>query len=249
MKLAFSRPTDGEAEQRLLFSSFRQAGFDGLQLKAGQYQRYLSEPDRFHRDWGDDPGLVSGLITGGTLDPAGITALRQVMAFACSVGAERIVFCHGIPRGGLAHQDIQTFARIMAELGQEAREEGVHLSLHHHYNQPVMHREDFDVFFRAAREGTVGLTVDTAHLIKSGVDNIPELIRAFHPVIDNVHLKDFADGEFKVLGEGQIDFAPIFQALRETGYEDWLCADEESGSDLSEGMRASAEFIRSACRL
>jgi inosose dehydratase len=246
MRRAFSRPTAGDAEQRLLFSSFRAAGFDGLQLKAGQYQRHLREPDRFRAEWGEDTGAVSALIVGGTLDDAGIAALRQVIAFARSVRSERVVFCHGIPRRGRTPGEIQGFARRLRDLGEEARAAGVRLSLHHHYDQPVMHREDFDLFFDAAGEGAVGLTVDTAHLVKSGVHDIAELIRSFRAVIDNVHLKDFADGEFRVLGEGDIPFDPIFAALREIGYDGWLCADEESGADLQAGMAASFRFIQAA---
>jgi inosose dehydratase len=245
MKRAFSRPTAGDAEQRLLFTSFQAAGFEGLQLKAGQYHRYLGEPERFQRDWGSDPAAVSALIAGGPLDEAGVAALRQVAAFARAIGSERIVFCHGLRRAGLERRDIQRFARTLTELGDEARESGVRLSLHHHYDQPVMHQDDLDAFFGAAREGAIGLTVDTAHLVKSGVADVPALIRDFRPWIDNVHLKDYAEGEFRVLGEGEIDFEPIFQALREIRYEGWLCADEESGGDLRAGMEASYHFLRS----
>jgi sugar phosphate isomerase/epimerase len=244
MRLAFSRPTSGDAEQRSLFSSFRAAGFDGLQLKASQYQRYLNDPERFRSDWGSDPGLVAALITGGALDDAGIAALRQVLAFARSVASERVVFCHGIPRRGLGQADIQRFAQMLADLGEEARDSGIRLSLHHHYDQPVMQRDDFDAFFSAVGARPVGLTVDTAHLVKSGISDVPAVIRDYRAFIDNIHLKDYADGAFRVLGEGQIEFDPIFRALREIGYEGWLCADEESGGDLEAGMKACAQFIR-----
>jgi sugar phosphate isomerase/epimerase len=246
MRLAFSRPTADEVEQRLLFRSFRAAGFQGLQLKAGQYQRYLTEPERFRLEWGDDPGLVSGLITGGTLDDAGVTSLRRLIGFARAAGSERVIFCHGISRRGVTAEDLRRFAGILNEMGREARAAGVRLSLHHHYDQPVMHRDDFDRFFEAADPGSVGLTVDTAHLVKSGVYDISELIRRFSPVIDNVHLKDYAEGEFRVLGEGAIDFAPVFQALEQVGYDGWLCADEESGGDLRTGMAASCTFLHGA---
>jgi sugar phosphate isomerase/epimerase len=129
-------------------------------------------------------------------------------------------------------------------LGREARAAGVRLSLHHHCGQPVMHREEFDHFFDAVRDDAVGLTVDTAHLVKSGVHDIAGLIRDFRAVLDNVHLKDFAGGEFRVLGEGEIDFAPVFEALREIHYDGWLCADEESGTDLRQGLETSCQFIR-----
>jgi inosose dehydratase len=244
MKLAFSRPTAGEAEQRRLFSSFRSAGFDGLQLKAGQYHRYLADPQGFQEAWGRYPAVASALITGGTLDDLGIAALRQTFRFGGSVGTERIVFCHSVPRSSVTDAGLRRFATTLSALGREARDNGTRLSLHHHYDQPVMHRADFDVFFAAADPGAVGLTIDTAHLVKSGVHDIAALIRDFREVIDNIHLKDFAAGEFRVLGEGEIDFDPIFQALREIGYDGWLCADEESGGDLLAGMETCFRFIR-----
>lgn len=246
MRLAFSRPTGTETEQRELFRSFRPAGFEGLQLKGSQYERYLREPHQFQAEWGEDPGAVAALITGGSLDEAGIERLRRVIAFARAVRSERVVFCHGLSRRGVTPADLRGFARLLSGLGKEAREAGVRLSLHHHDDQPVMHRDDFDCFFEAVDEDALGLTVDTAHLVKSGVPDIAGLIRPFAAVIDNVHLKDFAAGAFRVLGEGEIDFSSVFQALREIRYDGWLCADEESGGELREGMSASFRFIRNS---
>lgn len=243
MRLAFSKPTANEDEQRLLFARFRQVGYAGLQLKGGQFLRYIEQPERFRAVWGDDLGAVSALIFGGRLDEDGIVALRRLLTFARSVQSERIVFCLSVPRAGLTKTDIRGFARTLSELGDEAQQNGHRLSLHHHYDQPVMYREDFDVFFEVIRAGTVGLTVDTAHLVKSGIEDIGSLILDFSAVIDNIHLKDFADDEFRVLGQGRIDFAPVFTALRQVGYDGWLCADEESGSDLRQAMEACYRFM------
>ena len=55
--------------------------------------------------------------------------------------------------------------------------------------------------------------------------------------------KEFEVG-YEEIAEGEIDFDPIFQALREIGYDGWLCADEESGCDLQAGMQACGQVIR-----
>jgi sugar phosphate isomerase/epimerase len=88
------------------------------------------------------------------------------------------------------------------------------------------------------------LTVDTAHLVKSGVEDVAGLIRDMAPVIDNFHMKDFADGEFKVLGQGRIDFAPIFAAVRQIGYSGVVSTDEESGAELKGAMLSCVRFMR-----
>ncbi|MBW5448443.1 TIM barrel protein [Cohnella sp. CFH 77786] len=240
---AFSRPTSTAEEQTVLFQQFRAIGYEGLQLKWGQYSPYLNEPERFLEAWGRFPGAGSALIAGGSLDEANVELIRRIFRFASSIGTDIVVFCHGIPRAEVMSNDIRRYADELSRLGAEAQQYGLKLSLHHHHNNPVMYRDDFDVFFDQVRDGTVGLTVDTAHLVKSGVTDVAELIRSFGRVIDNFHLKDFDRGEWKVLGQGGIDFAPIFAAIRDIGYAGWVSADEESGGEVLEGMRTCFAFM------
>ena len=242
MKIAFSKPTRDRAGQRQLFARFRPAGYAGLQLKGNQYEEHLGDPAGFTAAWGDDPALTSALITMGPLDDTGVTRLREIVAFATATGAERVVFCHDHPRDGVTPADLRSFARTLSAVGRDASAHGVALSLHHHFQQPVMHREDFGVFFSAADH--VGLTVDTAHLVKSGVTDVPALIRDFAPVIDNIHLKDYADGEWRILGRGTLNFKDIAAALSDISYHNWLCVDEESPAPLPEGLTASRTYLR-----
>ncbi len=211
VKFAFSRPTATDEERNRLFTGYRPAGYEGLQLKSGQYAPYLKEPERFLEEWGHLDGVGSALITGGSLNEQGIDELRERFHFGRMIGSELIVFCHGVSRSKVTAEDIRKFADILSELGQEAQQHGLKLSLHHHYDQPVMYREDFDIFFDRVREGTVGLTIDTAHLVKSGLADCAELIRSFKSVIDNYHMKDFANGEWQILGRGKIAVPANFQ--------------------------------------
>ncbi len=241
MKIAFSKPTKDLAAQRELFDGFHAAGYAGLQLKGNQYAGHLADPPAFAAAWGDDPALTSALITMGTLDETGVARLHQVVAFAAATGAERVVFCHDHPRDGVTAADLRSFARTLSAVGRASAEQGVKLSLHHHFQQPVMHYDDFGVFFSAADH--VGLTVDTAHLAKSGITDIPRLIRDFAPVIDNLHLKDYADGQWRLLGQGILDFKAITAALADINYSAWLCADEESDASLAEGLKVSRSYL------
>lgn len=248
IKIAFSRPTATAEEQTLLFQQYGPVGYDGLQLKGPQYAPYLNEPKRFKEAWGHLPGIGSALITGGRLDEAGIEQLRKVFQFASGIGTELIVYCHGVSRAEVTAEHIRGYADALSGLGLEAQQLGVKLSLHHHHNNPVMYREDFDIFFDRIQEGSIGLTVDTAHLVKSGVHDVAELIRSFRHVIDNFHLKDFEQGEWKVLGQGTIDFVPIFKAIRDIGYGGWISADEESGGEVLEGMKACYAYIQNGLK-
>jgi len=246
VRIALSKPTYNDEDRRELFARFRAAGHEGLQLKAAQYQEHLENPAGFLAEFGDDPGLTSALITNDTLDEAGVERLRTLVRFAAGVRAERIIYCNKRPREGVTEADIVESARILSRVGKEAADQGVALSLHHHYDQPVMYRPDFDVFFDAVVDGAVGLTVDTGHLIKCGITDIPRLIADFGNVIDNYHIKDFDGERWRLLGEGTIDFAPILEAIRRTGYTGWLAADEESKAPLIPAIEVSAAWLRAA---
>jgi sugar phosphate isomerase/epimerase len=238
MKLALSKPTATAAETRELIETFRERGFDGLQLKADQYRPYLDEPARFLDDWGRFPVATQALIAGCALDDAGRALLDRTIAFGARVGTITLVFCHCVPRDGLTPDDLRRMARELSEIGKMARDAGIKLSLHHHFGQPVMLAEDADVFFAAVSDNAVGLTVDTAHLVQSGIADVAGFIRRFASVIDNYHLKDIRAGQFEVLGRGEIDFRPVFAAIRGTGYSGFVSADEESGSGLADAMIA-----------
>ena len=240
--LQFSIPTDGEAQQRALFEGYAGAGFDGLQLKGGQYARYLDAPAQFVEQWGQLNG--GALICGGALDENGRAELARVFRFGAAVGAAMVVFCHGHPHAGVDDQQRHDFAQILSELGLVARGHGLKLSLHQHTDQPVMTRADVRAFFGAATPGALGLTLDTAHWVKSGQSDFAGTIEEFAGWIDNVHLKDYARGEWQTLGRGDVDFAPIFAALRAINYAGPMCADEESGADVAAGMSEARVFLR-----
>lgn len=243
MRRSFSKPTGDQAQFVELMNRFRSEGYEGLQLKMGQFTPWLDRPDDYLHEWGDDPGRASALIHFDTLDEEGASRLAATIRFAERVGGERVVFCHNHPHTGVTRQQLVGFARRISGFGADAAERGVALSLHHHYDQPVMHREDFENFFGAIEAGTVGLTIDTAHLAKSGIEDIPLFVRDFVEFIDNVHFKDYEDDSWRLLGRGGLDLEGTLDALRVHGYNGWLCVDEESEADLLTGMRVSREWL------
>ncbi|WP_168118919.1 sugar phosphate isomerase/epimerase [Paenibacillus sp. HB172176] len=246
-RFAFSRPTASTDEEQTLFGQYQGAGYDGLQLKWSQYTPYLNDAEAFIARWGRPAGTASALITGGPLpDDDSKEQLRRLYKFAQHVGTEIIVYCHAVSRKLVTREGIAAFAPVFEEMGKEARQHGLQLSLHHHYDQPLMYREDFDVFFDGVRDpANVGLTIDTAHLVKSGINDVAEVIAAFSPYINNFHMKDFSNGDYRILGRGGIDFAPIFQAVRDIGYSGWISADEESGGEIGTGMTECLQFMKS----
>ncbi|WP_285025442.1 sugar phosphate isomerase/epimerase [Plantibacter sp. ME-Dv--P-122b] len=247
LRRAFSKFLE-PAEVPVLIGTFRDEGYEGLQLKGAQYADFVSDPARALDELGADPGIYSAVITGDSIDDDGRERIRATIGFAAGVGAERIVFCHGHPHLGVDADQRRAFARTLLDIAAEAGERGVAFSLHHHTDQPVMELTDFREFFDGVEPGLLGLTVDTAHLARSDIADLPGFIDEFGPHIDNLHLKDYSlpvgrDGEWRLAGQGELDLLGVLDALDRAGYTGWLCVDEESEAGLAEGLSASRTWL------
>jgi inosose dehydratase len=236
------------ADVTTLISTFRERGYEGLQLKGAQYAHLINDPQRALDELGTDRGIYSAIITGDSIDDEGRQRIRRTIDFAAAVGAERVVFCHGHPHEGVDRELRQQFAATLTEIAKESADRGVAFSLHHHYDQPVMELEDFREFFDGLQPGVLGLTVDTAHLAKSGITDLPGFIDEFGAFVDNLHLKDYAqteagEGEWRLFGEGELDLVGVLDALSRAGYDGWICVDEESSATLDEGLGHSQRWL------
>jgi len=99
------------------------------------------------------------------------------------------------------------------------------------------------------RHPSFGACVDTGHFIRSGIDPA-EAIRRFGARVHGVHLKDFveagalADG--CILGDGKLQLAAVFAALREVRFAGALSLEYEENPenvvpDLAACLEAASE--------
>jgi sugar phosphate isomerase/epimerase len=68
------------------------------------------------------------------------------------------------------------------------------------------------------------LTIDIGHLHCQRETPLADYLRQWGPRITNIHIEDMRAGvhEHLQFGEGEIDFPPVIDALREVGYEGGL---------------------------
>lgn len=142
-------------------------------------------------------------------------------------------------------QQWETVVRGYNEMGRLAREAGMTLCCHHHMGTGVQTVEEIDRFLELTDPELVFLLFDSGHLTFAGVDPVPVLQKHIGR-IRHVHLKDvrlsvrdqarreglsFLDavraGVFTVPGDGDVDFAPIFDILDRSGYEGWVVVEAE----------------------
>ena len=130
-------------------------------------------------------------------------------------------------------------------LGRLAVEKGMKLTCHHHMGTGVQTVEEIDRFMAETDPRYVGLLFDSGHLTFAGVDPVP-VLKKYIDRIQHVHLKDVRlpirdqarregwsflqavrNGVFTVPGDGDVDFAPIFNILAEHDYEGWVVVEAE----------------------
>ncbi len=131
------------------------------------------------------------------------------------------------------------------ELGKLALDAGMTLACHHHMGTGVQTEAEIDRFLTETDPDLVSLLFDSGHLTFAGVDPVPVLKKHIARV-KHVHLKDVRkkvraqaeregwsflkavrEGVFTVPGDGDVDFAPIFDVLEKSGYEGWVVVEAE----------------------
>ncbi len=131
------------------------------------------------------------------------------------------------------------------QLGKLATQRGFKLCFHHHMGTVVQTSEETDRLMANTDPRYVFLCYDTGHFTFAGEDPL-SMLKKYADRIGHVHLKDmrlavvaeareknwsFLDavraGAFTVPGDGDVDFAPVFRALSQAGYEGWLLVEAE----------------------
>jgi sugar phosphate isomerase/epimerase len=159
-----------------------------------------------------------------TIDVRDMTGMFEV---ARRLGSSLVVIT-----GGARNEDdpkaLDNGVEFLQELAKRIPEyPEVRLALEPHFNSRLMTLEDFRYVFKHVNSPQVGITVDTGHFYKAGVD-MPALIREFGKKIFNIHLKDHIGMQSVPIGEGEIDLKGIIKTLDEIGYEGALAIEIES---------------------
>ncbi|NLD43181.1 MAG: sugar phosphate isomerase/epimerase [Chloroflexi bacterium] len=246
MRIAYSRGTGSPSELTLLLRTCARVGYDGLCLRPSQYEPWLADPGAFVHTYGSLGCAVAGVHVGGGLDGAGVARLRAALRFVRALGGERVVLAHRVDRRDLSAIDLRAAARQLCDLGHEAADQGVALSLQNHLGGPAMYRKDLEVLFDAIDDETVWWTADVSQLYLAGEFDIAGLLREFRFALDNVHLNDCAGGTCRALGQGEVPLAPVFAALQEIGFGGWLTVHDDSGLPLETAAAAGYEYVLGA---
>ncbi|TCC54932.1 inosose dehydratase [Kribbella pittospori] len=200
-----------------------------------------------------DVGLraVGGFVPVVLHDPSYDPALEVTLALDgfVAAGAGTLVLAAATGQEGYDDRPVLdddgwgTLLANLDKLSALAADRGVLATIHPHVGTMVENTDDVD---RVLRGSSIGLTLDTGHLLIGGVD--PVALTLDHTArIKHTHLKDvdagwaakvqagevtYTDavrqGMYRPLGAGDIDLTAIVGTLEKSGYDGWYVLEQDT---------------------
>jgi sugar phosphate isomerase/epimerase len=210
------------------------AGYDGVQFSGGFADR---DPDAI-ADALDERGLDA------TPPHVGIEELEADPAAAAAavamVGTDGAVVPHlgedHFASAAAATDTADRLDRLAAALG-----DGVTLHYHNHAHEFV-DLGDTTGFEAFADATGVGLELDVGWVHTGGAEPAA-LIERYGDRVDLVHMKDMADGEFREIGEGDVDMQTCADAARAVDAS-WLIYEHDQPEDPVRSIDTGAAFLK-----
>jgi len=174
-----------------------------------------------------------------------LARIERAAAVAAELGAEHLVVGGGAKRANGRQAD--DFKRLGASLDKVidiGAKAGLRAHYHPHLSTIVEGPEDVREIFRHT---AIDFCPDTAHLAAAGGDPAAQ-IREFKDRIRYVHLKGWQRDPFAFtpLDRGDLDMAPIVEALKDIGFSGWITTELDAWADPRQGAALSMNYLNKA---
>ena len=196
-------------------------------------------PDQAHNTLSDDPAVRE----------AGAKHIKWAIDCCAAAGAEVLVGPYHQPLGeftgeGPTEQEKQNAASVHREVAGYAQDAGVLLgieSLNRFECYFLNTIDDAAAYVKRVNHPNFGTMYDTFHANIEEKDPVA-VIAPNLDVINHVHISENDRG---TPGDGHIDFAPVFKALKSGGYDRWLTIEAFGRAlpDLAAATRVWRDFF------
>jgi L-ribulose-5-phosphate 3-epimerase len=214
----------------------------GLRSVVETGARFLLDPRRKHQ-----PTLVSPK---GEEREKRLQFLCTAVDTAAELGSDTVSFWSGTPRDD---PGIQVLMDRLVEgcrrLCDHAAKRQTRLAFEPEPGMFIDSMARFEELRERVDHPLFGLTIDIGHLHCQGEVPIADQLRRWQALLWNVHIEDMrrAVHDHLMFGEGEIDFGPVLQALREIGYRYGVYVELSRHShDAVETARRALAYLRQA---
>ena len=202
--------------------------------------RFVLDSRRKHH-----PTLISGQLQQRRQR---IEFLKAAVDVAASSKADSISLWSGADDDDA--DEVELFDRLTTSLREvldHAETRNVRLSFEPEPGMFIDTMARFEKLYAAVDHPLLGLTLDVGHVHCLGDGDVREHLRRWRDVLWNVHIEDMCRGvhEHLMFGQGDMDFAGVFDALRDIDYRGPLHVELSRHShNAVETAKRSYEFLR-----
>lgn len=247
LRFAYSTINWGtKCDMAAALGEIRDAGWHAVELFDHSLD-WLGTPDNLNKLLG---GLKVAAFFGGLEVPVSrdtITTHKNRIDYAALFSTEQ----YGLVGGGRLRQrpptddEYTSLADACEEMAQHAAKVGIEIAYHPHTGCTIETEAEIDILLNKSH--TTKLCLDVSHIALVDEDPVTQL-RKYEARTGYVHMKDWAQGKFVELGEGNIgiDFPAILADLEARQFTGWVVI-ENSRSDISpaQSARFNADYLRS----
>jgi inosose dehydratase len=210
----------------------------GLRLAGGWVELPFADDDAFTAALAGYRTALEFFAEAAELSPD----LPPRPTLACSGSPARQAHPGGGAGLGLSAEEWDRYAANVEQAAQMSRERGLEPTFHHHACTYVETPQEIAELLGRT---TVGLTLDTGHLILGGGDPL-RCLRTWATRVNHVHLKDarravldavvdrggdmravWEGRAFTSLGEGDLDVTGLVEELVAGGYSGWVVVEQD----------------------
>jgi inosose dehydratase len=202
------------------------AGYAGFELFDGDLMAYADRKDDFQA-LTQATGLQFVAVYAGAnliypdILPEELWKIERTCLLAAELGAQHLVVGAGARRSsGTTEKDYDLLAEGLDQVMTLAEKHGLIASYHPHLSTMVETPDELEKIMSRSR---INFCPDTAHVAAGGGDPV-EIIQRYGSRIKYIHFKDFNPTPFSFLplGQGQLDFGGMMNALRDHHYDGWI---------------------------
>jgi sugar phosphate isomerase/epimerase len=213
--------------------------FDGYELRVSQWTCApdFTDPDSGRRE-------------------TALAEMKHEVEVARVLGAAGCRVTAGCRHEGVSEtQGVQWAAESLLRLGEYAEPRAIRLGFENHYRDRRWEHEDFAfhkntflAIFERIRESWVGVNFDASNQLMCNEDPM-EVLEVVKHKVWHMHASDRHPGEYAhtVIGEGSVDFDPIFACLASIGYAGYISLEDNNPEGHAGTVRA-IDFIRKKIR-
>ncbi|WP_435016900.1 sugar phosphate isomerase/epimerase family protein [Tundrisphaera sp. TA3] len=215
------------------FLRLKEAGFDGVELIS---------PNKLDRDEvlkaRDETGLIIHGVSGSehwksplsspdlAVVKKGMDAIRASIADCKAYSGTTVLLVPGVVGPNVSHRQVEErSSKAIRELLPEAEAAGIKIAIEEVWNKFLLSAPAFVEYVDSFKSPALGAYFDVGNVVEYGYPQ--EWIRELGQRTLKVHIKEYGKQKrFSYpLGEGEIDWPAVRQALIDVGYNGWITAE------------------------